>query len=118
LLEADRLAILHPPDMDELGVQRAAGGLVAALVAAEDDDRITGVEHILGDHGEAVPFGADPAEHPGQHRFRTEIGIAVRIREILRLVPDDVRAHPRQHPRHVARAEGRVNALDQVDIFV
>ena len=104
--------------MDELRVEFPPGRLVGTVIAAEHNDSVAGVEKLVGDRGETVPFGAEPGEHPGQDRLRPQIGIAVRIREILRLVPDDVRAHPADHAGHVAGLERGIEALHQSDIVL
>ena len=102
--------------MGELGVDRAAGRLAGAAVAAERHHRVAAIDQFLGHRLEPVPLRPDPREHAGQHRLRPAIGIVVGIREILRLVPDDVRAHPAEHARHVAGGEGVVDRADQGDI--
>jgi alkanesulfonate monooxygenase SsuD/methylene tetrahydromethanopterin reductase-like flavin-dependent oxidoreductase (luciferase family) len=118
LLERDGLAVGDPPDVRELRVHGLAGGLAAAAIAAQRHDRVAGIEDFLDGDGEAIPFADAACEDAFRHRLRPDIGIAVGIREILRLVPDDAWAHRAEHGGDVAGGEALVNAPDQGDILL
>jgi len=85
---------------------------------AQCDDRVAGIEDFVDGDGETVPFADAAGEHSLRHGLRPDIGIAVGIREILGLVPDDPGAHRAEHGADVAGCEPLVNAPDQAHVLL
>ncbi len=59
---------------------------------------------------------AAAGEDAVQHRLWPDIRVPVGVGEVLRLIPDDVIVELAQHGRDIARSEGAVDRVDDVDV--
>src|SRR5664279_4007960 len=93
LLETDDLAFVQSPHVSELGVERHAGSFICSFVATQHDDRVTRVEELCGYGLELIPLRSKTEKDTFSNGGWPNVGIAVRVRKTLGLVPDDGGIH-------------------------
>ena len=116
LLETNDLAATNAPQVSELRVQARLRGLVRRAISSCDYDRVAGIEEFCRHCLKIIPFGGQSKENSFGNGSRTYIGIAIRVGEVLRFVPDNGGVHRGKRGRTVAACKGGIDVSDQIEM--
>src|SRR4029077_15850919 len=106
LLEADDAPLAQPEHVREGRRHRPAGGAVRAVVLAERDDRLAGVEPAADLGSPPLPLASEPVEHAVHHRLHADVPAAAG--KTFALDPFDAGIEDRQDLLAVLLGEGLI----------